>query len=327
MKISVVIPIYNVEKYLLSCVNSVMTQTYPDCEVIFVNDGSPDSSMDVLEKYLSTEKVRFPYTVINHEKNRGLSAARNSGICAATGDYLYFLDSDDMLPSDGLDKLAAYVAKYQPDFVIGDIYGEGFDDTTLFSVKIEKEYLGSQREILDSYASFQWYMMAQNKLINRKFLLENRLFFKEGIVSEDELWSFQLATCANSMAICHDYTYTYIKRGGSITSVISHKRLEGYWQTILFVKSYIESSPECNIYNFFKRKLYVFSCLVAFSVLNSKEKNKIFKEIQTISRNAICNNINTLIDVIRLPIYYVPVSCSILYVKFLYNHLQRWKFI
>lgn len=87
-----------------------MTQTYPNCEVIFVNDGSPDSSMDVLEKYLSTEKVRFPYTVINHEKNRGLSAARNSGICAATGDYLYFLDSDDMLPSDGLDKLAAYVA-------------------------------------------------------------------------------------------------------------------------------------------------------------------------------------------------------------------------
>lgn len=70
MKISVVIPIYNVEKYLLSCVNSVMTQTYPNCEVIFVNDGSPDSSMDVLEKYLSTEKVRFPYTVINHEKNR-----------------------------------------------------------------------------------------------------------------------------------------------------------------------------------------------------------------------------------------------------------------
>lgn len=71
MKISVVIPIYNVEKYLLSCVNSVMTQTYPNCEVIFVNDGSPDSSMDVLEKYLSTEKVRFPYTVINHEKTEG----------------------------------------------------------------------------------------------------------------------------------------------------------------------------------------------------------------------------------------------------------------
>lgn len=84
-----------------------------------------------------------------------------------------------MLPSDGLDKLAAYVAKYQPDFVIGDIYGEGFDDTTLFSVKIEKEYLGSQREILDSYASFQWYMMAPNKLINRKFLLENRLFLRK----------------------------------------------------------------------------------------------------------------------------------------------------
>ena len=101
-KISVIIPVYNVEKYLSRCLDSVCSQTFNDIEIICINDCSPDNSAEILQEYAEKDKrIR----IINKEKNGGLSAARNSGFAVATGEYIYFLDSDDWIELDFLEKM------------------------------------------------------------------------------------------------------------------------------------------------------------------------------------------------------------------------------
>lgn len=97
MKVSIIIPVYNVSKYIKRCLKSVLGQTWKDLEIILVDDCTPDDSMDIVRGILETSSRSDIVTILKHEKNRGLSAARNTGIRQATGNYLYFLDSDDYL--------------------------------------------------------------------------------------------------------------------------------------------------------------------------------------------------------------------------------------
>lgn len=98
-KISIIVPIYNVEKYIKSCIDSIIQQDYPNIECIFVNDCTQDKSMIIVNNCLNKYKGSIEFKIINHENNLGLSAARNTGVKRSTGDYLYFLDSDDELYS------------------------------------------------------------------------------------------------------------------------------------------------------------------------------------------------------------------------------------
>lgn len=106
MKVSIIIPVYNVSKYIERCLKSVLGQTWKDLEIILVDDCTPDDSMDIVRGILETSSRSDIVTILKHEKNRGLSAARNTGIRQATGNYLYFLDSDDYLPANGIELLA-----------------------------------------------------------------------------------------------------------------------------------------------------------------------------------------------------------------------------
>lgn len=95
MKISIIIPIYNVAEYVSDCLKSVLQQTYKNIEIIIVNDCTEDNSMVIIEGLLKESATSIPYKIINHTRNQGLSVARNTGIKNSTGDYLYFMDSDD----------------------------------------------------------------------------------------------------------------------------------------------------------------------------------------------------------------------------------------
>ena len=110
--ISIIIPIYNVEPYIIRCVDSVLRQTYRQLEIILVDDCSPDHSMEIARKHIeaSTSSKGLKFKYIKHEKNRGLSAARNSGLDAATGEYIYFLDSDDEITEEEKSELEALEA-------------------------------------------------------------------------------------------------------------------------------------------------------------------------------------------------------------------------
>ena len=121
VNVSIIIPVYNVEQYIESCLYSVINQTYKGTlECIIVNDCTPDQSMEVVNRLLSVYQGNILFKIINHQENKGLSAARNSGVKIAKGDYLYFLDSDDILVENAIKLLSNLSLQSFPDVIMGD---------------------------------------------------------------------------------------------------------------------------------------------------------------------------------------------------------------
>lgn len=188
-KISVIIPVYNVEKYLPRCLDSVLAQTFADFEIICVNDSSPDNSAAILKEYAKKDKR---INIINQE-NQGLSGARNSGARAAKGEYIYFLDSDDCIHPQTLEILYHFITKYEADIVSHDLIKN--DTSVPISQKIELSNIPF--EVTDNPLYFNkngytLHISACTKLYKRNVL--NNLAFIRGIHFEDcpftlALWS------------------------------------------------------------------------------------------------------------------------------------------
>lgn len=125
LKVSVIIPVYNVEEYIKPCINSLLEQNYNHLECLFINDRSTDKSQSIIDEFLEKYNGKIIFRTIFHKENKGLSAARNTGIMNAQGDYILFLDSDDMLLPNALENLIGVAKKFNlPDLVVGDIFSE-----------------------------------------------------------------------------------------------------------------------------------------------------------------------------------------------------------
>ena len=196
---------------------SVMAQTYQGpIECLIVDDCGSDNSMEVVEKVVRGYQGPVDFIILHHDYNRGLSAARNTGMDAATGDYLFFLDSDDEISTDCIEKLALTLEEERYDLVVGNVQTEGNDEHGAFlRLKLEDGVVLRGKDIEDTYRK-QWDMMAQNKLYRRDFICHQRLSFKEGLIHEDELWSLQVACLAGSLRVVNKFTYVYYLREGSI---------------------------------------------------------------------------------------------------------------
>lgn len=241
MKVSVIIPVYNVSKYIERCLLSVLNQTWEDLEIILVDDCTPDNSMELAATVIASHSRGNEVRSLVHDENKGLSAARNTGIRDATGDYVYFLDSDDYLPEDCLQWLMESVVQNLPDFVIGNYNLVGGNIWAPHLTLPTGIYEGNST-ILTEYLRDNWYVMAWNKLVNRSFLLNNKLFFQEGIVHEDDLWSFKLACVARKMNVINKITYHYCVQPNSIMRAPSLRNLECRVAVIGYLYDYIRSS-------------------------------------------------------------------------------------
>lgn len=231
MKISIIIPVYNVSGYIERCLLSVLNQTYNNIECILINDSTPDNSIEIVEKLIEEYSGKISIKIICHEENKGLSEARNTGIRHATGEYVYFLDSDDAITKSCIEEMVSLAECYTPDFVIGHVMEYNSKETEI-KIPIAENFIVSNSQIAKLYSSHRWNMMACNKLINRKLILEHNLFFFPDIYHEDELWSFQLAAYACKMAICHNATYLYFRRPDSIMKVRSCKHFEDMFKIV-----------------------------------------------------------------------------------------------
>lgn len=223
-KISIIIPVYGVEPYIEDCLKSVASQVYEgEMECIVVDDRGPDRSMEIVQRFINDYRGSICFKIHTREKNGGLSAARNSGIRVATGDYVYLLDSDDEIAPDCISSLAKPLEHNDYDFVIGDYRTVGTDrQFQKLALEDNSNYLG--REILKGYVNGLWYQMAVNKLYNLDFLRKNNLQFEEGLIHEDELWSFHVACVADSMFAVRKELYIYKIRENSITTNINYER-------------------------------------------------------------------------------------------------------
>lgn len=214
MKLSIVIPVYNVEAYLHKCLDSVLAQTLVDFEVICVNDGSTDGSLTIIEAYAAKDKRIH----IISQPNSGLSAARNAGIKGASGDYLFFLDSDDWIEPNSLEVLSKSVS--DEDFV-------AFNGRRFFEDgRVEEPDKGVSEPEMTGWNYYNKYALKTHKfhfvcvvlrLYKREFLLKNNLFFEKGIYHEDNLFTPIACYYAKKIKVIPDSLYIYRIREGSIT--------------------------------------------------------------------------------------------------------------
>lgn len=228
MLVSIIIPIYNVEKYVAECLQSVMRQTYRHLEVLLIDDCGTDKSMSIVHEMLGgTEDSVIEgvhYRILHHEHNRGLSAARNTGINAAKGEWLYFLDSDDWIENDCIETMVNVVK--QTDGIETTIAQfQTFDDEGNTDVSLdngEKCPMLQMPEgvycsdIIQKYLARGFYEMAWNKLVYRDFLIEHDLYFKEGLIHEDTLWSLCCVSQFHKVVAINKVLYHYRIRKGSI---------------------------------------------------------------------------------------------------------------
>lgn len=225
MKISIVIPVYNVEPFIERCLKSVAEQTYKDIEVIIVDDCSPDNSIAIAENFITTCPRKEMFRFIHHKENGGLSTARNTGIKNATGDYIFFLDSDDYLPIDAINVLSKSCENGKADFVVGNYTVKGTQRRTP-KLLLNDCILDTKERIQKAFKERLFFIMAWNKLIRRDFILSNNLFFEKGIIHEDDVWSFKTAFAAEYVAIANYTTYYYCIQPDSITGIQSQRSLD-----------------------------------------------------------------------------------------------------
>ena len=235
ISVSVIVPIYNVEPYVEDCIRSVMRQTYNGpMECIVVDDCGTDNSMAVVERLIAEYKGPIIFKVLYHDHNRGLSAARNTGMEAAIGDYLYFLDSDDMLTSDCIEKLTVMVIEdNELEMVQGNAKSDPSNTPDVFNVQISTLKASNNSEV--RYCFFHNHQIIQNawnKLIKRSIIVKNAMKFKEGMLYEDVLWTFMLLKHISKVSFIPEVTYIYRRRPNSIitstdlkTSTASNKQL------------------------------------------------------------------------------------------------------
>ena len=220
-KISVIVPVYNVEKYLKKCLDTIISQTFSDIEIICVNDGATDNSRKILEEY----KNKDYRIVIVDKKNGGLSSARNAGMKVARGEFISFIDSDDWIDETMLEKLYNSMTTLKTDITICAVHQ--FDEIKQ-AVDDSCEYftLGHFDESFDnkvfSYKDTKSFLtnvcvMAWNKLYRKSFLDECKAEFPDGLIFEDGPFFFSIFFKTQRVSIVRDFLYYYrINRNGSI---------------------------------------------------------------------------------------------------------------
>ena len=224
-KVSLIIPVYNVEDYISESLYSALKQTFSSIEYIIIDDCGGDNSMSVVAKILQNHCRTQDVFIYRHDKNLGLSAARNTGLEKAHGEYVYFMDSDDEITEDCIEKLYQAIRDSDADWVMGNIELQGASSQHI--KKVQEQQIEGE-EILSSYLKQEWLEAACNKLLRRTFLIENGLIFVSGLLHEDVLWAYHLAKVSKRVRFIQDKGYIYKVREGSITSSKVKKRVDSF---------------------------------------------------------------------------------------------------
>ena len=211
LSISIIIPVYKVKQYIQRCLESVIYQDFNDVDIecIIVNDCTPDDSMVIVHHIISNYHGLIRFEIVEHKINRGVSAARNTGLSQATGDYVFFIDSDDYLQQDCFRLIIEYLKKFpESDMIVGNVKQCNGDDILL--QKMDKPLYIDDRSILfQRMLRHQIYLYPWNKLIRRNLLVDNCICFEEGIIYEDVVWSYELFSCLSSILLLPQITYIY----------------------------------------------------------------------------------------------------------------------
>lgn len=320
--ISIIVPIYNVEKYLDKCIDSIINQTYTNLEIILVDDGSPDNCPRICDQWaLKDQRI-----IVIHKPNGGLSDARNAGIDIAKGDYFFFLDSDDWIRKDAIQILYSLLNEKDADISCCGV--ELKDEEGMSISKWSDENCPT---LMDSDQSMEQYLskisigsIAWNKLYKAELFKEIRYPF--GKLHEDEFTTWKLIFKSQKIAYTPDCLYYYIQRKGSIiNSKISIKHLdelsamEELWE-------YLEQEKKLQLLKmivsrYFRKSIELYNRYVYDS--HGKQNEGTSKIIELISTRRSCIfKDNTLAFVERIKLVAI-INFSDLYNKIIWSRYEK----
>ncbi len=240
MDISIIVPVYNVAPYIERCLKSVGLQIFSgSCECILVDDAGSDNSIAIAKKWIQEYHGSIFFRIVRHGSNRGLSASRNTGVEAACGKFVYFLDSDDAITPDCLEILIKLARKYPDiDFVQANIVsGDEELMETIYDYNIQ-EYCHYKEELIDVILQ-KTNRTAWNRLIKRSFIMSNTLLFPEGLLMEDHHWTWFLSKYTKAAAFTSKGTYFYYRNQQSIVNSVTKEMLEKRYSSYLMIAEII----------------------------------------------------------------------------------------
>lgn len=290
IKVSVVIPIYNVELYLKEALDSVINQSLKEIEIILINDGSTDNSLNIIREYAKKDKRIM---VIN-QKNQGQSVARNEGIRVAQGKYVYFMDSDDYIDLDTLELCYQKAEKDKLDFLFFDAISFSKDS------KLNTNILTYDRsKLIEKIQRGQEYLsiLVEAKIfrcppwlyfINTNYLKNNDLYFYPGIIHEDELFAYKLYLNAERVNyINRKFFKRRLRENSTMTIPKSEKNIIGYLTVARELKKILESEKEVEKLKLIKVRIIeiINYGIQVISFLDKNLQNKYKMEIKSEFKN------------------------------------------
>ena len=287
IKFSVIVPTYKVERYLPHCIESIINQTYPQLEIILVNDGSPDRCLEIMEDYARQDER----IIVVSQENGGLSAARNAGLRIATGDYVAFVDSDDWIEKNMFSELAIHLGSVNPDF-------------TCFRFQYDNEQSGSHFLYGNPYPMSEMEVQnviiedtkrvrhiptsAWSKVYSRSFLTKYSLQFEPGIVNEDTLFSIQVACRAHKVTFLNKLFYHTIEREGSISRSSQERLFLDMHTALLKAKEYMVSLDCFERFQYLYEARYLKSML--YNLLQAAQRLS-YKEFVNVRNICLCRTL------------------------------------
>lgn len=244
MKVSVIIPIYNVSRFIERCASSLMQQTLNEVEYIFVNDATPDNSMDLLRSVIARHPARATQVkVVEHEHNKGLPAARNTGLAAATGEYIFHCDSDDFVEPDMLEHLYNAAKEKDADFVCCDWF---------LSYDINERYMPqpsytSPGDALKGMLCGTMKYNVWNKLVKRSLYVDNGILFPAGHGMGEDMTMIRLAACATNVAYVPKALYHYVRSNTeAMTQAYNERYMADVRHNVDETIAFVEAKGVCN---------------------------------------------------------------------------------
>ena len=249
MSVYIIIPIYNASQYISRCIDSIFSQECEeaDIECILVNDCTPDNSMEIVQNKLKDYKGKIHFKTIHLDTNSGHCVARNAGIRISTGDYILFVDSDDILQPGTISYFIEGIKNNGGDNV-DVVLGNSFDNQrkkVIMRLDTDTPILidNSDESALRKLLSRDLFHTSWNKLVKRSFFTEQQLYFQGGIINEDQLWSYMLFRQIRNVLVMPNITYIYNKNNPLNITSTSEKSPKHLIESRIFIYNTVLDNP------------------------------------------------------------------------------------